>query len=69
SDGLKMVKNIASKIREGNSVYLMLVSTIPYKSVFERLALRDNNFEQIMPSDEDWKRAESICNFLGPFYE
>jgi hypothetical protein len=108
NDGLKMIKNITSKIREcvkwirssqrrqqnfedavvgccvelvssqrptldvptrWNSVYLMLMSTIPYKSVFERLALRDTNFEQIIPSDEDWKKAKSVCDFLKPFYE
>ena len=108
NDGLKMVKNNVSKIREctkwihssqsrlqnfedaivgccpelatsqrpaldvptrWNSVYLMLISTIPYKRVFERLALRDINFEQIMPSEEEWKRAKSISNFLKPFYE
>ena len=47
----------------------MLMSTIPYKDVFERLALRDIDFVQIMPSDDDWKKARSICNFLKPFYE
>ncbi|CAG8632518.1 7526_t:CDS:2 [Diversispora eburnea] len=62
SDGLKIIKNIISKTQECNSVYLMLVSTIPYKSVFERLVLRDTNFEQIMPSDKDWKKAEITLN-------
>lgn len=52
-----------------NSVYLMLVSTILYKNVFGRLALRDSNFEQIMPSDEDWRNAKVICDFLKPFYD
>jgi hypothetical protein len=52
-----------------NSVYLMLASTIPYKCVFERLALRDTIFSQIMPSDEDWKKTKSICDFLKLFYE
>ena len=36
-----------------NSVYLMLSSTILYKKVFERLALRDSNFGLIMPFDDD----------------
>ncbi|CAG8661889.1 10401_t:CDS:2 [Ambispora gerdemannii] len=107
-DGLKIVKDITSKIRgcvkwihssqrrqqnfedsvigccnelvssrrpaldvitRWNSIYLMLISTIPYKSVFERLALRDASFEPLMPSDEEWKKANSLCNFLKPFYE
>jgi len=52
-----------------NSVYLMLSSTIPYKNVFERLALRDANFSDIMPFNDDWEKAEKICKFLKPFYE
>ncbi|CAG8761385.1 12591_t:CDS:1, partial [Ambispora leptoticha] len=41
-----------------NSLYLMLVSTILYKRVFERLGLRDIGFEEIIPSDEDWNKAK-----------
>src|SRR5260363_131238 len=52
-----------------NSVYLMLVSTILYKNVFGHLALRDSNFEQILPSNEDWRNAKVICDFLKPFYD
>ena len=52
-----------------NSTFIMLSSTIPYKCVFERLAFRDANFEPIAPLDDDWEKAECLCNFLKPFYE
>ena len=47
----------------------MLSSTILYKKVFERLALRDSNFGLIMPFDDDWDKAKDICSFFKPFYK
>jgi len=47
----------------------MLSSTIPYRNVFERLAFRDASFEPIAPLDDEWEKAENLCNFLKPFYE
>ena len=52
-----------------NSTSIMLSSTIPYRCIFERLTFRDANFELIAPLDNDWEKAERLCNFLKPFYE
>ena len=56
-------------ITRWNSTYIMLASTIPYKSIFDRLTYRDTSFEPIAPFEEDWEKAESLCSFLKPFYE
>lgn len=52
-----------------NSTYVMLMSTIPYREVFERLAYRDSSFGPIAPLDEEWEQAISLCDFLKPFYD
>ncbi|XP_058181153.1 zinc finger BED domain-containing protein RICESLEEPER 2-like [Rhododendron vialii] len=51
-----------------NSTYLMLASAIYYRRAFCQLQLSDSNFKHC-PSQEEWGRAEKICQFLKVFYD
>ncbi|XP_017423437.1 zinc finger BED domain-containing protein RICESLEEPER 2-like [Vigna angularis] len=50
-----------------NSTYLMLESAIRYRRAFGSLAIRDRNYFHY-PSNDEWKKAEKMCEFLKPFY-
>uniref|UniRef100_A0A151UI99 AC transposase n=1 Tax=Cajanus cajan TaxID=3821 RepID=A0A151UI99_CAJCA len=50
-----------------NSTYLMLESAIRYRRAFGSLAIRDRAYVHC-PSNDEWKRAEKMCEFLKPFY-
>jgi len=51
-----------------NSTYIMLESAIQYRKAFEYFQVADRNYKHC-PSDEEWERAERICEFLEPFYD
>ncbi|GAU36169.1 hypothetical protein TSUD_274470 [Trifolium subterraneum] len=50
-----------------NSTYIMLQSAINYRRAFYSLSLRDSNFK-CCPTSVEWKRAETLCDLLKPFY-
>ncbi|XP_023737847.1 zinc finger BED domain-containing protein RICESLEEPER 2-like [Lactuca sativa] len=50
-----------------NSTYLMLMSAIPYKEVFNSLIHKDKSYKQA-PSDHDWLLAKVMCEKLKLFY-
>nr|GMD22414.1 zinc finger BED domain-containing protein RICESLEEPER 2-like [Ipomoea batatas] len=50
-----------------NSTYVMLDSALKYQRAFGSLVLHDKHFVSC-PSSEEWKRGESIRDFLAPFY-
>ncbi|XP_020964106.1 zinc finger BED domain-containing protein RICESLEEPER 2-like [Arachis ipaensis] len=52
-----------------NSLYAMLVSTIPYKKAFEMYKVKDAGFREYCPSSDEWRRTEKICDYLLSFYE
>jgi len=45
----------------------MLQSAIIYRRAFYSLSLRDSNFKYC-PTSEEWRRAETMCEILKPFY-
>ena len=49
-----------------NSTFAMLESGLKYRRAFTKLALDDANFKFVLTEDE-WNRAETMCNFLRPF--
>ncbi|CAN1223158.1 Putative AC transposase [Linum grandiflorum] len=49
-----------------NSTFLMLVTTIPYKEVFNRLKQRDPQYDSL-PSIEHWLFASIVCEKLKCF--
>lgn len=51
-----------------NTGYFMLESALQYRKAFEIFQVADRNFKHC-PSDEEWERAERICEFLEPFYD
>ncbi|KAL4581550.1 hypothetical protein LXL04_006073 [Taraxacum kok-saghyz] len=50
-----------------NSTYLMLMSAIVYKDVFNRLVHIDKNYKQ-PPTNQDWHLANVMCEKLKLFY-
>jgi hypothetical protein len=48
------------------STYMMLKSAIKYRSVFERMCLKDASYSHC-PSSDEWERGEKICAFLKIF--
>lgn len=50
-----------------NSTYLMLESAILYQQAYIQYKLIDTNFKHGF-SEEEWKRVETIAQFLKPFY-
>ena len=46
----------------------MLKTALLYKKVFERSKLRDPKYK-CLPSDNDWIRAQKLCDKLEVFYE
>jgi len=51
-----------------NNTYFMLESALQYRKAFEFFKVADRNFKHC-PSDDEWERAERICEFLEPFYD
>jgi len=51
-----------------NNTYIMLESALQYRKAFEYFQVADRNYKHC-PSDEEWERAERICEFLEPFYD
>ena len=51
-----------------NSTYLMIKTTLLYKIVFERAKLRDPKYK-CLPSEDDWIRAQKLCERLEVFHE
>ena len=54
-------------ITRWNSTYTMLESAINYHRAFHSLSLIDKNYRW-SPSNDEWVRATSMCEFLKPFY-
>ena len=54
-------------ITRWNSTYTMLDSAINYRRAFHSLILIDKNYRWC-PSNDEWVRATSMCEFLKPFY-
>ncbi|XP_062100240.1 zinc finger BED domain-containing protein RICESLEEPER 2-like [Humulus lupulus] len=52
-----------------NSTYLMLNITLLYNRVFEQLKLRDSRYVRYAPSEDDWIRAQKLCDRLEVFHE
>jgi hypothetical protein len=50
-----------------NFTYLMLVSVIYYRLAFSYLDMTEPNFDHC-PTPLEWEKMESICSFLGSFY-
>jgi hypothetical protein len=50
-----------------NSTFIMLQSALVYRRAFYSLSLRDSNFK-CCPTSEEWRRAETMCDILKPFY-
>ena len=50
-----------------NSTYIMLESALRYRRAFASFTIRDRKYK-CCPSNEEWKRAEKLCEFLKPFY-
>jgi hypothetical protein len=48
-----------------NSTYLMLITALLYKDVFERLAAR----APCIPTEDDWQFAKDLCDRLKIFYD
>ena len=46
----------------------MPVIAIGYKEVFYRVQFMDRHYK-CLPTEDDWERAEDICNKLSVFYE
>ncbi|XP_062003222.1 zinc finger BED domain-containing protein RICESLEEPER 2-like [Rosa rugosa] len=51
-----------------NSTYAMLEAALVFKEVFPRYQERDPYY-QWLPSVDDWKKAEKVCQFLEVFNE
>ena len=51
-----------------NSTYIMLESALRYCRAFASFTIRDRKYK-CCPSNEEWKRAEKLCEFLKPFYK
>ncbi|XP_057965301.1 zinc finger BED domain-containing protein RICESLEEPER 2-like [Malania oleifera] len=51
-----------------NSTFMMIESALIYRRALIHYALLDANYKYC-PSNEEWNRAEVICNFLKPFYD
>lgn len=51
-----------------NSTYIMLESALRYRRAFASFTIRDRKYK-CCPSNEEWKRAEKLCEFLKPFYK
>ncbi|XP_062080437.1 zinc finger BED domain-containing protein RICESLEEPER 2-like [Humulus lupulus] len=51
-----------------NSTYLMLKTALFYKKVFEQSKLRDPKYK-CLPSENDWIRAQKLCDKLEVVYE
>ena len=54
-------------ITRWNSTYTVLESAINYHRAFHSLSLIDKNYRWC-PSNDEWVRATSMCEFLKPFY-
>ena len=54
-------------ITRWNSTYTMLESAINYRWAFHSLSLIDKNYRRC-PSNDEWVRETSMCEFLKPFY-
>ena len=50
-----------------NFTFIMLQNVIVYRRAFFSLSLRDSNFK-CCPTSEEWRRAETMCDILKPFY-
>ena len=71
--GVLQVRGIDAKVglrmdvaTRWNSTYVMLESETKYQHAFGCLAIRDRNYVHC-PSNDEWKRAEKMCEFLKPF--
>ena len=51
-----------------NATYAMLAVALEFREVFTRYKDRDAGYNWL-PSNEDWDRAEHVCNFLSFFEE
>jgi hypothetical protein len=51
-----------------NSTYLMIKTALLYKAVFERAKLCDPKYK-CLPSEDDWIRAQKLCERLEVFHE
>ncbi|XP_057975239.1 zinc finger BED domain-containing protein DAYSLEEPER-like [Malania oleifera] len=51
-----------------NSTFMMIESALIYRRALIHYALLVANYKYC-PSNEEWNRAEVICNFLKPFYD
>ncbi|KAM6579251.1 hypothetical protein CsatA_003025 [Cannabis sativa] len=51
-----------------NSTYLMIKTALLYKVVFERAKLCDPKYK-CLPSEDDWIRAQKLCERLEVFHE
>ncbi|XP_057975215.1 zinc finger BED domain-containing protein RICESLEEPER 2-like [Malania oleifera] len=51
-----------------NSTFMMIESALIYRRALIHYVLLDANYKYC-PSNEEWNRAEVICNFLKPFYD
>ncbi|KAH6757669.1 hypothetical protein C2S52_023340 [Perilla frutescens var. hirtella] len=51
-----------------NATYYMLSAALEFKDVFPRYQQRDASYTSL-PSEEEWRRVQVICKFLGEFEE
>ncbi|XP_057956549.1 zinc finger BED domain-containing protein RICESLEEPER 2-like [Malania oleifera] len=51
-----------------NSTFMMIESALIYRRALIHYALLDANYKYCS-SNEEWNRADVICNFLKPFYD
>ncbi|MFS8033953.1 putative ribonuclease H-like superfamily [Helianthus anomalus] len=67
--GISTSRSLCTDVKtRWNSTHRMLKSAIHYKRAFQGYALRDSNFEW-SPTDEEWTRAERVCNVLEVFLD
>ena len=57
----------SNRVTRWNSTYTMLESVINYRRAFQSLSLIDKNYKWC-PSNDEWFRSISMCEFLKPFY-
>lgn len=51
-----------------NSTFVMLESALRYRRAFGMFTICDRNYKY-GPLQDEWKRAEIMCEFLRPFYK
>ncbi|KAH6780711.1 hypothetical protein C2S52_011948 [Perilla frutescens var. hirtella] len=66
--GLSSKKLVLDCCTRWNATYYMLSAALEFKDVFPRYQQRDASYTSL-PSEEEWRKVQVICKFLGEFEE